>query len=116
MELIDVHKKSPEVCKFIFADTPYENVGKDTILQMFLSAYVCFSDTYVYTKYTFLNSFAEEEVSEDNVLFFALFLLFTKLYFLYYLLFLNRYSRAIPCFAKRHLIVQLYLLCKCRHL
>ena len=37
------------------------------------------------------------------VLFFALFLLFTIRTILYYLLFLNRYSRAIPCFAKRHL-------------
>lgn len=66
LELIDVHKKSPQICQFIFADTPYENVGKDSLLQMFLSAYVSFADTYVYTKYTFMHSFSDESATPDE--------------------------------------------------
>ena len=65
-ELINVQKKHPEIGKFIFADTPYDNVGCETVLQMLLSAYAAFADSYTFTKYMFMNALVTEDVTEEN--------------------------------------------------
>ena len=66
MELLNVHKQSPEVRNFIFTDTPYEDVGRSTVLQMLLSAYISFADTYIHTKYMFMNALVNDEVTEAS--------------------------------------------------
>ena len=52
-ELYD-HKNN-DIMDFIFKNTPYSEVGCSTILQVILSAYASFADSYIVTKYTLNN-------------------------------------------------------------
>lgn len=46
---------------FIFKDTDYDELGKETVCQMVLTAYLSFALGYVNVKYTFQNALAWEE-------------------------------------------------------
>lgn len=66
IDLANVQKKNPEIGKFIFADTPFDNVGCNTVLQLLLSAYAAFADCYTFTKYMFMNALVSEDINEEN--------------------------------------------------
>lgn len=55
VELADYYTihEGDQIQQFILKDTPYQEFGCDTVLQMMLSCYFSFSQDYVHTKYMF---------------------------------------------------------------
>lgn len=54
-----------EIFKYIFEDTPYDNVGDDTVEQIILSIYLDFAKCFVTAKYTFMKLFEFEETKKE---------------------------------------------------
>ena len=54
-----------DVFKFIFEDTPYDNVGDSTVEQVMLSIYLDFARCFVNSKYIFMKLFEFEETKQE---------------------------------------------------
>ena len=54
-----------EIFEYIFEDTPYDNVGDDTVEQIILSIYLDFAKCFVTAKYTFMKLFELEETKKE---------------------------------------------------
>lgn len=62
---------SDEIREFIFRDTPYTTGGRETVLQMLLSAYIHFADIYSTVKlvfYQIVGYYGEDNKTRNNIL------------------------------------------------
>lgn len=56
-----------DIKNFIFENTPYQCAGSESVLQMFLSIYLFFAESYIVTKHFFTNIVASPESQPENI-------------------------------------------------